>query len=241
MVDPKHLDELIAVEATYWWHVAKRELVSDLLQRYFPPPGRLVEGGIGGGGNLASFRASGYQVTGFDVMEQSVSHCRKMGLEACVHDLQEPWPLPPGSARAVVLLDVIEHVPDPVKVLHNARQVLDQGGGVVVSVPACPWLMGPWDRMLGHHRRYTARMLREQAQAAGLRVGSLSYWNAFSLPPAVVIRTAEKLLNYQRTAEFPPVSRWMNAFLILLARFERWLLRFLPLPRGLSLVGVLER
>jgi SAM-dependent methyltransferase len=239
IVDPKHLDELIAVEGSYWWHVAKRELASEVLQRYFPPPGRLVEGGIGGGGNLSAFCRSGYEVSGFDIMEQSVEHCRTLGLQAQVHDLQEPWPLPPASTRAVVLLDVIEHVPDPVKVLRNAGDILEKGGGIVVSVPACPVLMGPWDRMLGHYRRYTARMLRQQAEAAGLRVAWQSYWNAFSLPPALVIRTAEKLLRYQRTAEFPRVSRLVNFLLVQCARFERQLLRILPLPRGLSLVGVL--
>ena len=51
-MDPKHLDELIAIERNYWWHVAKRELVIELLDRFAPPPGLLIEAGIGGGGNL---------------------------------------------------------------------------------------------------------------------------------------------------------------------------------------------
>ena len=31
-MDPSHLDELIQLEDSYWWHVAKRRLVSDLLR-----------------------------------------------------------------------------------------------------------------------------------------------------------------------------------------------------------------
>ena len=96
-MDPKHLNELIAVEGSYWWHIAKRELATEVLHRHFPPPGRLVEGGIGGGGNLAAFRRAGYHVTGFDIMEQSVRHCRTLGLEAQVHDLHRPGPLRRGS------------------------------------------------------------------------------------------------------------------------------------------------
>lgn len=238
-MDPKHLDELIAVEGSYWWHVAKRELALELLRKHCPAPGRLIEGGVGGGGNLAAFRAAGYEVAGFDVMEESVRHCRSVGLAAEVHDLQEPWPVPSRHAQAVVMLDVIEHVPDPVRVLRNAGAVLAPGGGIVVSVPACPLLMGPWDRMLGHYRRYTMSELRRQARAAGLRVAWASYWNAFSLPPALVVRTAEKLVKYQRTAEFPPVAPWLNRLLIACARVERRLMKLLPLPRGLSLVGVL--
>ena len=35
-MDPRHLENLISVERTYWWHVAKRELVLDLLRRHAP-------------------------------------------------------------------------------------------------------------------------------------------------------------------------------------------------------------
>ena len=30
-MDPKHLEELIRIERRYWWHVAKRDLVRELL------------------------------------------------------------------------------------------------------------------------------------------------------------------------------------------------------------------
>lgn len=39
-MDSKHLDERIAVERIDWWHVAKRELVTEILQR---PPLQICE------------------------------------------------------------------------------------------------------------------------------------------------------------------------------------------------------
>jgi SAM-dependent methyltransferase len=241
-LDQKHLEELIAVERTYWWHVAKRELVAEILRRHFPPPARLVEGGLGGGANLLAFREMGYRVSGFDLMPDSIEHCRSLGIDdARTHDLQEPWPIGAGAARVVVLLDVIEHVPDPVRVLRNAAGALDPDGGIVVTVPAIPALMGPWDRMLGHYRRYSSRLLREHAREAGLRVAWLSHWNAFTLPAALAVRTLEKLGKSERTAEFPRVSPAVNTLLIALARTERRLILSLGLYSGLSLVGVLRR
>jgi SAM-dependent methyltransferase len=237
-MNPEHLNELIAVERSYWWHVAKRELVIDLLRRRFPPPGRLVEGGVGGGANLSVFRDLGYDVEGFDLMSASVEHCRGLGLPARVHDLGEPWPVGPAGADVVVMLDVIEHVPDPVRVLRHAAEALTPGGGLVVTVPAAPYLIGPWDRMLGHYRRYSARLLRRHAWEAGLRVNWLSHWNLFALAPAVVTRTAEKLAGREPSAEFPPVPLWLNRILVNLARAERSVMRRLPLAAGLSLVGV---
>ncbi len=240
-MDPKHLEELIDVEQHYWWHLAKRELVVELLRRYFPPPARLVEGGIGGGGNLRALQQLGYQVTGFDLMAESVEHCRRVAqLDVHQHDLQEPWPVAPASADVVLMLDVIEHVPEPEKVLANAARILRPGGGIIVTVPAYPWLMGPWDRMLGHFRRYTRKMLQQQASTAGLKVAWLSHWNSFTLPPAVAVRTVERLFTRKRSSEFPPVSPRVNRLLQTCARGERRWMRTLPMPVGLSLVGVLK-
>ncbi|HWE37901.1 MAG TPA: class I SAM-dependent methyltransferase [Isosphaeraceae bacterium] len=241
-MDRKHLEELIAVERGYWWHVAKRALVTRLLLRHFPPPARLVEGGVGGGANLQAFRDLGYRVSGFDMMPESVAHCRELGIDDVrTHDLQEPWPIADGPARVVVLLDVIEHVPDPVAVLRNAAATLDDRGGVVVTVPEIPALMGPWDRMLGHYRRYTTRMLDAEAREAGLRLAWSSHWNAFTLPAALVVRTLEKRGRGERAAEFPAVSPAVNALLIAAARAERGLIGTVGMPAGLSLVGILRR
>src|SRR4051812_32003559 len=107
-MDRKHLEELIEVERGYWWHVAKRELATEVLRRYFPPPARLVEGGVGGGANLLAYRDLGYRVSGLDLMPESVAHCRGLGVDDThTHDLQEPWPVEDGPARVAVMLDVI--------------------------------------------------------------------------------------------------------------------------------------
>lgn len=196
---------------------------------------------MGAGGNLAALKKCGYQVSGFDCMPEAVRHCAGQGLEDVhVHDLEEPWPIENGSVDVVVMLDVLEHIADPVKVLRNARQKLTCGGGIVLTVPACPYLMGPWDRMLGHYRRYSGRLLGRHARAAGLRVVWLSHWNAFTYPAALMIRSLEKLFRKRRSAEFPPVSGPVNSLLQTCARVERGIMRRIPLPIGLSLVGVLK-
>jgi SAM-dependent methyltransferase len=44
-------------------------------------------------------------------------------------------PVPDGCADAVILLDVIEHIAEPARVLAEARRVLRPGGLIIVSVP----------------------------------------------------------------------------------------------------------
>ncbi len=236
-----HLQELVDLEESYWWHVAKRELAVSLLERYCPAPGRLVEGGVGSARNLLTFRDLGYDVQGFDVMSQAVEGAARRGLSVQLHDLAQPWPVPPGSLQAVVLLDVIEHIADPVAVLGHVREALTEQGAAIITVPAYQWLFSDWDQALGHYRRYTCELLRRQAQAAGLQVAKLTHWNAFTLPAAVAVRSCQKLLPGGREAEFPRVSPLTNRLLLGCAATERWLMEHVPVPCGLSVVGVLTR
>ena len=41
-MDKSHLTELIELEDSYWWHIAKRRLAVGLLKKHFPPPGKVV-------------------------------------------------------------------------------------------------------------------------------------------------------------------------------------------------------
>lgn len=240
-----HLEDLIVLEESYWWHVAKRNLVSRLLTRYFPAPGRLVEGGIGSGRNLQHFRQLGYDVMGLDISDVAVRHARERGLDNVVrHDLADAWPVEDETLHAVVLLDVLEHLSTPVQALREVACKLSPAGGVIVTVPAMPWLFGEWDQMLGHYRRYTAGLLRQHATEAALRVVRLGYWNSFSLPAAVVLRGWKRLIpSHSPSATFPRVSPSMNSLLLKCAEVERRGVEsgWLPPLWGLSLYAVLTR
>jgi SAM-dependent methyltransferase len=243
-VDPAHLAELIDLEDNYWWHVAKRKLVTEILSREYPAPGLLIEGGIGSARNLLEFSRMGYDVVGFDLMEAAVEYGRSRGLEKLqVHELSQPWPVDPGTAKAVLLLDVIEHVEDPVLLLKNAAETLEPEGGIIITVPAYPWLYSDWDRKLGHICRYTKARFRNNANQAGLKVKWVTHWNSFTLAPAIIARGKDRLLN--RTDASPPrfnrVSRITNTCLMSCARIERTLIHSTGVPFGLSLVGVLTK
>ena len=241
-MDPSHLAELIELEESYWWHVSKRRLVKGWLQRHSAPPAKLVEGGVGSARDLLEFATLGYEVSGYDVMSESVAHARSRGLAVSAHDLSEAWPVDAGSVDIAVLLVVLEHMARPVRVLENVHTVLRPGGVLLLTVPAYPVLHGDWDRALGHYRRYTGRMLREQAADAGLAVERLVHWNSFSVPVALALRGAQRLFPRDAPpAEFPRVPRWLNRALIGLAGVERRWLETRPLPLGLSLFAVLRR
>jgi SAM-dependent methyltransferase len=167
-MDQRHLREMAELEEGYWWHAAKRRLVVELLRRHAPAAGLVVEGGVGSARNLIEFQRLGYDVAGYDVLPEAVAMAHRRGLDGvAVADLHQPWQQPAGSVAAVVMLDVLEHMADPVRVLQNAAQVLRPDGVLILTVPAYQWLFGRWDEILGHYRRYTRRGLRDHAAAAG--------------------------------------------------------------------------
>ena len=125
--------------------------------------------------------------------------------------------------------------------LRHAYTALEEGGAVIATVPAHPWLYSRWDEQLGHFRRYTTQEFRHQANEAGFRVSFLNYWNSFTMPAAVVVRSWEKLFPSRTQPDFPSVSSFTNRALLTAAAAERGWLMNLGLPTGLSLAGVLQK
>lgn len=81
----------------------------------------------------------------------------------------------------VLLVNVIEHVPDDRRALAHAAELLGAGGHVVVYVPAHPRLFGRLDKGLGHCRRYSRADLEKRLSALGLTVVACRYVNTLGL------------------------------------------------------------
>ncbi len=61
----------------------------------------------------------------------------------------------------VVYIDVLEHIEDDYAETASAYDRLGVGGMLVVLAPAWPFLFSPFDKAVGHHRRYTKGSLRK--------------------------------------------------------------------------------
>lgn len=103
---------------------------------------------------------------------------------------------PVGRFDVLLLLDVIEHVPDDVAFLSQLTQRhLAPDGTVVVSVPAYQALFSKHDEALRHYRRYSPAQLRSLLQGQGLtiqRQGGL--FHSLLVPRALTV-ARERLLR----------------------------------------------
>lgn len=87
-----------------------------------------------------------------------------------------------GQFDTVLLLNVLEHLPDPATALRNVWSALEPGGRAIVLVPHHPGLYGSLDEALEHRLRYTAAGLERALREAGLRVETLFDFNRVSVP-----------------------------------------------------------
>lgn len=92
-------------------------------------------------------------------------------LRTALIDPEDPRTFPASERFDTVLcVNVLESLHDDVAALQNVRDVVADGGRVLVVVPAGPRLYGTLDESLGRWRRYTAGQLRGVAEKAGFRV-----------------------------------------------------------------------
>ena len=155
--------------------------------------------------------------------------------------LPDQVPFQPETFDLVAMLDVLEHIDDDVAGLRSLCATLQRGGQVLLTVPAFPFLWSRHDELHHHKRRYRKRGLAAAAEAAGLEVVSISYFNTLLFPMAAALRLARNLLRRPGGAddEIPPA--FVNRVLTAVFAWERYLLHRVALPVGLSLVLVARR
>lgn len=89
----------------------------------------------------------------------------------------------PGDAQydSILYIDVLEHIEDDAGEALAAMHHLRPGGRLIVLSPAFMVLYSPFDKALGHYRRYTLSTLAAVIPPA-LRVRRLRYLDSLSFP-----------------------------------------------------------
>jgi 2-polyprenyl-3-methyl-5-hydroxy-6-metoxy-1,4-benzoquinol methylase len=141
---------------------------------------------------------------------------------------------PAEDFDAILLMDVLEHVPDPLALLDEVRSCCHKGTEVFVTVPAFRMLWSGHDDYLGHHRRYTLGELMEQARATGFSIRRSHYLFSHLLLPALIRR---RILKHNLQSDMNWVAPWLNHLLYLAGLVEG---RLAPFNRLAGLTAVVR-
>ncbi len=150
--------------------------IADRLGKFMPEKGRLLEIGCAMGMTMNAFRKRGWKVTGVEPEEWSCKLARdKYGLDVINSTFQEA-DLEESSFEVVLLLHVIEHLPNPAKGLSQIARILRPGAFLVLETPRYDTL---WFKLLkgrersvilGHIYYFTRKTMQALACKSGFEV-----------------------------------------------------------------------
>jgi SAM-dependent methyltransferase len=125
-------------------------------------------------------------VMGVDLEDDLVQFARRRfaarGFEFATLDISRLLPQERSSLKqrrfdTVICINVLEHVVDDEAAVAAMADLVEPGGTVAILVPAHPSLYGAYDRMEGHHRRYSRAGLRSLLSRSGLDIVRLHRFN----------------------------------------------------------------
>jgi SAM-dependent methyltransferase len=129
----------------------------------------------------------------------------------------------------ILYIDVLEHIKDDRQEMERAGRLLRRGGSLIVLAPAHQWLYSPFDKSIGHYRRYSRKSLAAVAPNS-LKMRRLIYLDSVGM----LASSANALLLRQAMPTLRQIQFW-----------DRWLV---PMSRridakigfslGKSVVGV---
>jgi 2-polyprenyl-3-methyl-5-hydroxy-6-metoxy-1,4-benzoquinol methylase len=147
--------ELFAVAGN--WKNYWREHVAQLVS------GSVLEVGAGIGSNTRLLHETGH--TRWVCLEPDVTLAARIPAGAYTPEPKVIAGTIQGISEAadfdtILYLDVLEHIADDRDEVDQAVRRLRAGGRLIILAPAHQWLFSPFDRELGHHRRYTRQTLQ---------------------------------------------------------------------------------
>lgn len=106
--------------------------------KYKLPPGRVLELGSGHGGFVAMLNWVGFDATGLELSPWVVESAKDtFGVPMLLGPVEDQQ-IEPGSLDLIALMDVLEHLPDPVGTMSHCLNLLKPDGILAIQTPCLP-------------------------------------------------------------------------------------------------------
>lgn len=189
----------------YWWSIARNRRIEKLLAT-LAGQGPALEIGCGRGLVVAALRKNGADCRGVEL-----APARPVaGMEPFVLTGTDAFAIAPEERARysrLLLLDVIEHLPEPEAFVARLRSAFPNARSLLVTVPARAELWSNFDEHFGHFRRYDLADLDRLGSVLGARVARRGYFfRLLYLPGLAVARSGRG----RATQIVPPVGAAAN-------------------------------
>lgn len=245
-MDDAYVSLYHSLEEKHWWFTGRRDMIWRLLKQ-FDRGMSILEVGCSGGPLIRLLQRKGFtKVVGIDINECSVQYSRSFGdadisvADGCATGFDD------GQFDIVIASDVLEHIDEPLRGLHEWLRILKPKGRAIVFVPAFQFLWSRHDSVNRHYQRYTKQEIINLLEQAGFSIERATYWNFFLFFPASLVRTMRRAFKRQQgekeVGDLAASGKIVNRILDGVLKFEnRILASGLNYPFGLSVFAIARK
>lgn len=189
----------------HWWTIARNRLLANILTRESSDSSIYLEVGCGRGVVVKSLRGSGFNIYGVELADVEPIE----GMQPFVDSGTDAnnWPIKRRSEiTGLLLLDVIEHLPEPEQFLKTLESSFPNLAVVIIAVPTCQELWSNHDDFYGHYRRYSLGMLEKLSTDLHWITKSAGYFFRIPYLPMRLM----PLLGIDRSTKLQPPGKAMR-------------------------------
>lgn len=224
-------------------------------------PSTVLEVGCGKGKWLPFWRErfSGCQLSGCDISENALKVARERGADAELRIITDAHlPFEDDRFDFVACIEVIEHVPDPGRLMCQIHRVLRPGGYLLITTPCANALSLDWfcahlrpgGRIRtpfgvrwymedpSHLHRMKSKELRQLASEAGLQLQTYYYWRHYLARLDTILGPMVRQPG-RRFSLIRRRLRWMGAVLDFFSNAEWSVCKHIP--TGSNMIGVFRK
>lgn len=129
--------------------------------RYKLPPASALELGSAHGGFVALLRWAGYEAVGLEISPWVAEFARETFHIPMLLGPVEEQALEPHSLDMIILMDVLEHLPDPQKAMTSCLHLLKEDGLLLIQTPCLPEGIA-YDQMVASQDRFLEMLIEKE-------------------------------------------------------------------------------
>jgi len=231
------------IQKQHWWFVTKKDIILDAITGHIKlqKDSTVLDIGCGSGLMLNALDELA-NTSGMDISDEAIQFSKEIFKGPIKQgSLPDNVPFSNESFDLITALDVIEHIDEDIESLKAIRYLLKPSGKAIITVPAYMFLWSSFDEMNEHKRRYTLPELRQKLITAGFQIEKISYFNTILFPIVYMVRKLNNLLGRDGASDVDMPGQAMNSILKSIFGLEKYLLRLMNLPFGVSILAVVKK
>jgi SAM-dependent methyltransferase len=246
-VEPNQYKYMFEAEDQHWWYVGNHEIFLNILERrnILRPGISVLDAGCGTGRWLEILKNyCDINETGIDNREVALSYASTRTKMNLVCGDINTYIFKESSFDLITCFDVIYHreVDDEIAI-KKFNKYLKNEGYLLLTVPAYSFLYSKHDQVVHTNKRYTKKQIKFLLKNNGFEIVQSTYCVSLLFPIALIKRIVDKLTPAKDTEhnEVEMPVKIVNQFFLFIMRMENFLLRYISLPFGLSVLVLAKK